>query len=89
MQINVASNSNSQLEKVQRYLLITAEALNTPADITPPSTLNNILKKTEELFNKDGSVTKKASSAPNTGTVKNSYNPKLHILTQEEKVNFM
>ena len=89
MQINVASNSNSQLEKVQRYLPITAEALNIPVDIIPPSTLNNIFKKTEELFNKDGSVTKKASSTPNTRTVKKSYNPKPHILTQEEKVNFM
>ena len=69
MLVNVASNSNSQLEKVQRNLPITAEAVNIPVDIIPPSTLNNIFKKAEELLNKDGSITKAASSEPNTRTV--------------------
>ena len=47
MQVNVASNSNSQLEKVQKHLPITAEALNTPVDIIPSSAFNNIFKTQE------------------------------------------
>ena len=37
MQVNVPSNSNRQLEKVQRHLAITAEVLNIPVDIISPS----------------------------------------------------
>ena len=88
MQVNVASNSNSQLEKVQRHLPITAEALNIPVDIIPPSTLNNIFKKAEELLNKDRSITKVASSEPNTRILKSSYGPKPHILQPRGKNKF-
>ena len=66
MQKKIASTSSSLLEKVQIHLPITAEVLNIPVDIIPPSTLNNIFKKPEELLNKDGSITKAVSFEPNT-----------------------
>ena len=88
MQVNVASDSKSQLEKVQRHLPITAEALNIPVDIIPSSPLNNIFEKAEELLNKDGSITKAASSEPNTQTVKSSYDPKPHIPQSRGKNKF-
>ena len=64
MQVNVASNSKSLLDNVQRHLPITAGAFSIPEDIMS-HTANNI--KAEELLNKDRST---ASSEPNTRTVK-------------------
>ena len=49
---------------------ITTETLTIPVDIIPPSALNNIFKKAEELLSKDGSITNAASSELNTRTVK-------------------
>ena len=88
MQVNVASNSNSQLKKVQRHLPKIAKALNNDVHIIPPSTLHNIFRKAGELLNKDGSITKVASSELNTPTVKSSYDPKPHILQPLEKNKF-
>ena len=51
MQANVASNSNSRLEKVQRDLPIKAELLNIPVDIIPPSTLTILTGKNCVLLN--------------------------------------
>ena len=51
MQVNVASNSNRQLEKVQRHLPITAEVLNIPIDVIPPSTLTILTGKNCVLLN--------------------------------------
>ena len=51
IQVNVASNSNSRLEKVQRDLPIKAELLNIPADIIPPSTLTILTGKNCVLLN--------------------------------------
>lgn len=82
IQVNVASNSNSKLNKVQRHLPKIAKALNNDVDIIPPSTLHNIFRKAGELLNKDGSITKVAS------TVKSPYDPKPHILQPLEKNKF-
>lgn len=88
MQVNVASNSNSQLKKVQRHLPKIAKALNNDVDIIPPYALHNIFRKAGELLNKDGSITKVASSELNKPTVKSSYDPKPHILQPLEKNKF-
>ena len=66
MEKKIANTSSNLLEKVQIHLPITAEVLNISVDIIPPSTLNNIFKKPEELLNKDGSITKAVSFEPNT-----------------------
>ena len=69
MQVNVTSSSSTLLEKIQRPIQLTAEALNNPLDIILLSTLNNIFKKTEELLNIVGSITKVVSFEPSTRTV--------------------
>ena len=73
---------------MQRHLPITAEAFNIPVDIIPPSTLNDKFKKAEELLNKDASITKAASSEPNTRNVKSSNDPKPHFLQPRGKNKF-